>query len=115
MHHHFSHFCVITSAREYRKVVKRTVKKTMSLRKQILVSTSAVSQTDEVVCEPENVADPCAMCGKESTGKRTDLWIQCDRYLHLYFKNIYFLLLVTIKKLITSSMSKLRELTLQIV
>ena len=42
----------------------------MSRRKQILVAASSVSQTDEVICEPENLRNPCATCAKKALAKR---------------------------------------------
>ena len=75
----------------------------MSHRKQILVSTSVASKPDkdEIAREPENVEDACAMCGKKTTGKNNELWIQCDRYLNFYY---YFS--TTIKRLRMLSLSK---------
>ena len=80
-HHNSFQFCVATSAREYRKVEKRTVKKTMSHRKQILVSTSVASQPDEdevavnprmlktlVLCAVRKLLAKTMSCGCNVTG-----------------------------------------------
>ena len=79
IHSQFLHFAITTVAREYRKTVRQTVKKTHAHRKEVMLSHSkaSIAEQDEVAVEPYETSI-CSGCKQESQ-EDIDKWIQCDR------------------------------------
>ena len=97
---------VVTNAREYRAHIKRSVKKTLAHRKQILLRSPCDKSQDEVPTETEETV-VCGGCNSESTGE-VDNWIECDRYekSHTCSAKIVFISLCHTEKMIVIVIEK---------
>lgn len=102
LYHHFTHMSTVTNAREYRKIYRKEVTKTMAHRKQIRLSgphkTGPIQlNVDEVQQEPDDDVSLCAHCSCESTGLAQDAWILCDEYVkQIELKLLNIILIINI-------------------